>query len=107
MKLATWNVNSLKARLPHVIGWLAAHNPDVLCLQELKLDDPQFPLAAIAEAGYKAVFSGQKTYNGVAILSRSEPLDVQRGVPGYDDPSSPRPSTACAWSASTCRTDRP
>ncbi|MEO7762198.1 MAG: exodeoxyribonuclease III [Casimicrobiaceae bacterium] len=86
MKLATWNINSLKMRLPHVLGWLAAQNPDVLCLQELKCDDPQFPLSAIEEAGYHAVFSGQKTYNGVAILSRSPPTDVQCGIPGFDDP---------------------
>jgi exodeoxyribonuclease-3 len=86
MKLATWNINSLKIRLPHVLGWLAEQRPDVLCLQELKLDDPHFPTAAIEDAGYHAVFSGQKTYNGVAILSRSTPTDVQIGIPGYDDP---------------------
>jgi len=86
MKLATWNINSLKIRLPHVLDWLAEQSPDVLCLQELKLDDPHFPSAAIAEAGYSAVFSGQKTYNGVAILARSAPTDVQIGIPGYDDP---------------------
>jgi exodeoxyribonuclease-3 len=86
MKLATWNVNSLKIRLPHVLDWLARHSPDVLCLQELKLDDPHFPTAAFTDAGYHAAFSGQKTYNGVAILSRSIPADVQMGIPGYDDP---------------------
>jgi exodeoxyribonuclease III len=86
MKLATWNVNSLKIRLPHVLDWLAAQNPDVLCLQELKLDDPHFPVDAIEGAGYRAVFSGQKTYNGVAILARSTPTDIQVGIPEYDDP---------------------
>ena len=86
MKLATWNINSLKIRLPHVLGWLAEQRPDVLCLQELKLDDPHFPTAAIEDAGYHAVFSGQKTYNGVAILSRSTSTAVQIGIPGYDDP---------------------
>ncbi|MCK6405391.1 MAG: exodeoxyribonuclease III [Rhodocyclaceae bacterium] len=86
MKLATWNVNSLKVRLPQVIDWLAAVQPDVLCLQELKLEDASFPLAAIEAAGYRAVFSGQKTYNGVAILSRTPAGEVVRGIPGFDDP---------------------
>lgn len=79
MKLVTWNVNSLNVRLPHVIDWLKEHQPDALCLQELKLEDTKFPLAAIEEAGYNAVFDGQKTYNGVAILSRSRPEDVSKG----------------------------
>ncbi|MEK7737143.1 MAG: exodeoxyribonuclease III, partial [Pseudomonadota bacterium] len=86
MKIATWNVNSLKVRLPQVLAWLAAQQPDVLCLQELKLEDKAFPLAAIEAAGYRAAFCGQKTYNGVAILSRNEPQDVERGIPGFDDP---------------------
>lgn len=86
MKLATWNVNSLKVRLPQVLDWLAAVQPNVLCLQELKLEDALFPLAAIEAAGYRAVFSGQKTYNGVAILSRTPPGEVVRGIPGFDDP---------------------
>lgn len=86
MKLATWNVNSLNVRLPHVIEWLKTSPVDVLCLQELKLEDAKFPLAAIEDAGYHAVFNGQKTYNGVAILSRSRPEDVTKDMPGYDDP---------------------
>ena len=86
MKIATWNVNSLNVRLPHVLDWLATHQPDALCLQETKLDDPKFPVEAIEAAGYKVVFSGQKTYNGVAILSRSMPTDVVMGIPGFDDP---------------------
>ena len=86
MKLATWNINSLKQRLPHVLGWLAECQPDVLCLQELKLDDPFFPTAELSDLGYNAVFSGQKTYNGVAILARSPLTDVQIGISGYDDP---------------------
>ena len=65
MRIATWNVNSLKVRLPHVTAWLASHQPDVLCLQETKTEDANFPLEAIKETGYHAVFSGQKTYNGV------------------------------------------
>lgn len=86
MKLATWNVNSLRVRLPHVLDWLAAHRPDVLCVQETKLEDAAFPFAELAAAGYRAVHSGQKTYNGVAILARAEPADVACGIPGFDDP---------------------
>ncbi|MDQ5941956.1 MAG: exodeoxyribonuclease [Pseudomonadota bacterium] len=85
LKLATWNVNSLKVRLPHVLDWLAANQPEALCLQELKLEDRNFPLAEIEAAGYHAVFSGQKTYNGVAILSREMPSDVLCGIPGFAD----------------------
>ena len=71
MKIATWNVNSLRVRLPHVLQWLAAVQPDVLAIQETKTVDAQFPLAELQAAGYHAVFAGQKTYNGVAILSKS------------------------------------
>lgn len=85
LKLATWNVNSLKVRLPHVLDWLAANQPDVLCLQETKLEDVNFPLADLEAAGYRAIFSGQKTYNGVALLSRSEGTEIVRGIPGFDD----------------------
>lgn len=85
MKLATWNVNSLNVRLPHVLDWLQAQKPDALCLQELKMEDAKFPLAAFDEVGYHAVFSGQKTYNGVAILSRVRAEDVSAGMPGYAD----------------------
>src|SRR5689334_16000482 len=70
MQLATWNVNSLKVRLPQVLQWLQSNPIDVLCLQELKLTDDKFPVAALEEAGYRAFFAGQKTYNGVAILVR-------------------------------------
>ncbi len=86
MKIATWNVNSLKVRLPHVLDWLAAQAPDVLCLQETKLEDKAFPFAEIEAAGYRAVHHGQKTYNGVAILARSDVGDIQRGIPDLDDP---------------------
>jgi exodeoxyribonuclease-3 len=87
VKLASWNVNSLKVRLPHLLDWLAAQQPDAVCLQETKTEDAGFPLAAIEAAGYHAVFCGQKTYNGVAILARSAPLDVQHGIPNFaDDP---------------------
>jgi exodeoxyribonuclease-3 len=85
MKLATWNVNSLKVRLPQVLDWLAANPIDVLCLQETKQQDADFPDTELAAAGYHSVFIGQKTYNGVAILSRVPATDVQTGIPDYVD----------------------
>lgn len=85
MKLAAWNVNSLKVRLPQVLDWLAANQPDALCLQETKLEDANFPLAEIQAAGYQARFAGQKTYNGVAILSKQPAEDAVVGIPGLDD----------------------
>lgn len=86
MIIATWNVNSLRVRLPHVLQWLEANQPDVLAVQETKTVDEQFPLAEIEAAGYKAVFAGQKTYNGVAILSLLEATEVVTDIPGLDDP---------------------
>lgn len=86
MKLATWNVNSLKVRLPHVLELLAEHKPDALCLQETKTEDEKFPIEEITATGYRVVFSGQKTYNGVAILSRNEAQAVSAGIPNLDDP---------------------
>ncbi|CUJ40936.1 Exodeoxyribonuclease III [Achromobacter kerstersii] len=86
MKLATWNVNSLKVRLPQVLDWLAANPVDVLCIQELKLTDENFPEDAFKEAGYHAVWAGQKTYNGVAIISRVPGTSMVRNIPGYEDP---------------------
>jgi len=86
MKLATWNVNSIRAREERLLRWLGAHQPDVLCLQELKVTEDLFPMLAIRSLGYHAAVHGQKTYNGVAILSRSEPLEVERGFgDGGDD----------------------
>ena len=86
MKLATWNVNSLAVRLPQLLDWLAAHPVDALVLQETKLTDDKFPRAEIEAAGYQVVFHGQKTYNGVALLSRPGPAqDVVRNIPGLDD----------------------
>ncbi|SAI39782.1 exodeoxyribonuclease III [Bordetella ansorpii] len=85
MRIATWNVNSLNVRLPQVLDWLAANPVDALCLQELKLTDDKFPTAAFTEIGYHAAFTGQKTYNGVAILSREPARDVVRNIPGYED----------------------
>lgn len=86
MRLASWNVNSLKVRLPQVLDWLAREPVDVLCLQETKMDDPVFPQAEIEAAGWQVVFAGQKTYNGVAILARQPLADVQIGLPGLLDP---------------------
>ena len=85
MKIATWNVNSLKVRLPHLLGWLAEQQPDVVCLQETKLQDADFPHAELQAAGYHSVCSGQKTYNGVAILSRDPISDVRTGIPDFAD----------------------
>ena len=85
MKIATWNVNSLKVRLPHVLDWLAANQPDALCLQELKCENKAFPLAEIEAAGYQAQFNGQKTYNGVAILTRKPLADVSFDIPDFAD----------------------
>ena len=86
MKIASWNVNSLNVRLPHLLQWLESARPDVVALQETKLEDVKFPDTALAEAGYRSVFSGQKTYNGVAILARGHAIDdVQSGIPGFAD----------------------
>ena len=85
MKLATWNVNSLKVRLPQVLQWLTDNPVDILCLQETKLTDDKFPVAEIEAAGYQVVFSGQKTYNGVAILSKLPITDVVKNNPRYED----------------------
>jgi exodeoxyribonuclease-3 len=85
LKLATWNVNSLKVRLPHLLDWLAKHSPDAMCLQETKCEDAKFPAAEIEAAGYSWVHEGQKTYNGVAILSRQRPANVTRGITGFAD----------------------
>jgi len=85
MRIATWNVNSLKVRLPHLVDWLAKQQPDAVCLQETKCEDAAFPAAAIEAAGYRWVHDGQKTYNGVAILARHELANVSRGIPGFAD----------------------
>ncbi len=85
MKIASWNVNSLNVRLPHLLEWLKTAQPDVLVLQETKQEDHKFPQAEIEAAGYQVVFDGQKTYNGVAILSKTEITDVQKGIPGFID----------------------
>ena len=86
IKIATWNVNSLKVRLPHVLDWAAQESPDIFALQETKLTDENFPKVAIEAAGYQVCFAGQKTYNGVAILSRVAATDIVTDLPGLDDP---------------------
>ena len=86
MKIATYNVNSIGARLPVLLHWLASSKPDVACLQELKTTDEKFPVDAVREAGYEAVWHGQKAWNGVAILARGEkPEEIRRGLPGDPD----------------------
>lgn len=85
-KIATWNVNSLRVRLQHVQTWLADIKPDVLALQEIKMPTEDFPYDAFEEMGYKSVVSGQRTYNGVAVISRAEALDVQTDFPDLHDP---------------------
>ena len=84
-RLATWNVNSLKVRLAHLLDWLGHNQPDAMCLQETKTLDANFPVDALRAAGYQAVYSGQKTYNGVAILSRSDAADAGTGIPDFPD----------------------
>ena len=86
MKIATWNVNSLKVRLGHVLEWLAAHEPDVLVLQEIKQVTEAFPQDELADAGYEGIASGQKTYNGVAVISKKPATGAVTDFPGFDDP---------------------
>jgi exodeoxyribonuclease-3 len=86
MKIASWNVNSLRVRLPQVLDWLQQQQPDMLALQETKMTDDLFPADEIRQAGYQVSYSGQKTYNGVAILSRQEQLELVTDVPGLEDP---------------------
>lgn len=86
LKIATWNVNSLRVRLPHLLEWLQTHQPDIVAIQETKLPDEVFPLAEINQAGYNVVFSGQRTYNGVAILSREQASDIVVDIPTLEDP---------------------
>jgi exodeoxyribonuclease-3 len=85
MKLASWNVNSLKVRLPHLLDWLALQQVDIVCLQETKLEDGNFPRIELEAAGYRAAFCGQKTYNGVALLAKGEIGDVAYGNPHFPD----------------------
>lgn len=90
MKLATWNVNSLKVRMPHLLSWLASDAPDIVCLQETKTPDESFPARELLDAGYRSLFTGQKTYNGVAILLREGHVGAADALvcalPGFEDP---------------------
>jgi exodeoxyribonuclease-3 len=87
VRLGSWNVNSLRVRLPHLLDWLRDAQPDVACLQETKTEDANFPLSEVRDAGYHAVYCGQRAYNGVAILARSPITEVQHGIPEFaDDP---------------------
>jgi exodeoxyribonuclease-3 len=86
MLVAAWNVNSLRVRLPQLATWVGSSPVDVLALQEIKLQDEEFPRTEVEALGFKAVWSGQKTYNGVAILAREEIGEVVRGIPGFEDP---------------------
>jgi exodeoxyribonuclease-3 len=85
LTIASWNINSVRARVPRLEAWLASRRPDVLCLQELKCTEEQFPTEAVERLGYHAAIFGQKTYNGVAILSTTPPEEVERGIPVADD----------------------
>ncbi|MGH8050993.1 MAG: exodeoxyribonuclease III [Arenimonas sp.] len=85
MKITSWNVNSLNVRLQHLEEWLKLRQPDVVVLQETKMEDHKFPDDALLALGYRSIFEGQKTYNGVAIVSRNKAIDVQLGIPGFDD----------------------
>jgi len=116
MKLATWNVNSLTVRLPQVLDWRAASPVDVLALQELKLTDDKFPHTAFADAGYQSVSFGQKTYNGVALISRRPAQATVRNIPGFDDdmarvisasfPMADTPSDSNSMDSSSGNTDK-
>jgi len=87
LKIASWNVNSLNVRMPHLVQWLREAQPDIVALQETKLDDERFPDSQLAELGYRSVFCGQKTYNGVALLSRLPFTgECVTAIPGFDDP---------------------
>ena len=88
LKIATWNVNSLRVRLPHLLEWLALNAPDAMCLQETKCDDATFPAAELLEAGYCSLHHGQRTYNGVALLTRTATAERCRGIPGFADEQS-------------------
>ncbi len=98
MKVATWNVNSLRVRLPQVLAWLAQEQPDVLALQETKVTDDAFPAVPLQALGYDTLYSGEPSYNGVALLSRRPPTEVQIGIPGFADPQ--RRCIAASYAAS-------
>ncbi|MFT4629182.1 MAG: exodeoxyribonuclease-3 [Arenicella sp.] len=86
MKIASWNVNSIRVRLEHTIEWMQKNQPDLFCLQELKVPDDDFPVAAFSAIGYHSYFTGQKSYNGVAILSKQPLENVETNLPDFEDP---------------------
>ena len=86
LKIATWNVNSVRVRLPQILDWLVINKPDIMALQEIKVTDDLFPIAEIRDYGYEVIFAGQKTYNGVAILSKQKAKDIITDLPNLDDP---------------------
>src|ERR1044072_2620932 len=90
MKIATYNVNSLRKRLPVVMEWLEKQQPDVLCLQETKVQDSEFPLIALMPSGYDIIYRGMKSYNGVAVLTRRKPESVRAGLDDGGEPDEPR-----------------
>ena len=96
MQIATWNVNSLRVRLPQLLDWLGANQPDIVALQETKLPDAAFPAAEIGAAGYHVVFNGQKTYNGVAILARTPLSGAVIEIPSFDDDQRRVLAASCA-----------
>jgi exodeoxyribonuclease-3 len=85
MKIAAFNINNIRRRLPNLLDWMRETGPDVVCLQELKATDAEFPIAAVRNAGYEAIWRGQKTWNGVAILSRVKPIQTLSDLPGAPD----------------------
>ena len=97
MKIATWNINSILARLPHVTRWLETVQPDVLCIQETKCSDDKFPLLDFKAIGYECVIFGQQSYNGVAILSKAGCASIQRGYTGDDATAHSRLRVLCGW----------
>ena len=90
MKIATFNINSIRVRLPVILGWLEQHQPDVLCLQETKVQDSEFPALGLASTGYHVVYRGMKSYNGVAMLTRTSPDDVFYGLDDGGEPDEAR-----------------
>src|SRR5256886_15657483 len=91
VKIATWNVNSIRTRLPRLLAWLERRRPDVVCLQETKVSDDRFPSAELAALGYTALAAGQQTYNGVAALARARAAAIPRGRPGEGNDARRRP----------------
>jgi exodeoxyribonuclease-3 len=103
MRIATWNVNSVNARLPHLLRWLGEEQPDVVCLQELKCVDEKFPREAVEDAGYNVLVHGQKSYNGVAILAKHPLEEARRGLPDGDEDTHSRYLEAVVESPSPVR----